>query len=108
MVQDNTEFDEVLGTESSESRPGVDDKWRAPEGVWMRGIMMLLVALLFKLAVSILLVLALVQFFWMLFTGEKNTMLVSFGEDLAHWLSDAARFLSGAAEGKPFPWTGWR
>jgi len=107
MVKDANEFDEVLGSDDDEADAKFMDRFDVPDGVWMRGLMMLILAILYKLAGTVLMVVALVQFLWMLFAKEKNTLLMGFGEDLGNWLADAARFLSGATEDKPFPWAKW-
>ncbi len=78
-----------------------------PKGIWMRGLLMLVLAAMFALAETVLAVLALVQFLWMLFTKEKNSLLVDFGVDLGEWMAATARFQSGATEDKPFPWGKW-
>lgn len=77
------------------------------ENIWLRGLWMLLFAALFALAETILWVVALVQFLWMLFSKEKNELLLDFGRDLGKWMQDVARFQSGASEVKPFPWKRW-
>ncbi len=83
------------------------DAFAAPENIWMRGLQMLLFAILFGLAETILAVVALVQFLWMLFTRSRNELLVEFGHDLGNWTKDVARFQSGASDDKPFPWRKW-
>ena len=84
-----------------------EERFEAPEGIWMRGLWMIVLAFLFGLGETILVVVALVQWLWMLFTKEKNGFLVDFGADLATWLRDVARFQTGATEDKPFPWARW-
>ena len=82
----------------------------APEDsrdIWMRGLWMLLFALFFGLAETVLLVVAVVQFFWMLFAKEKNAGLAEFGADLGKWLRDVACFQAGVTDRKPFPWAKW-
>lgn len=79
----------------------------APKGIWMRGLYMLILAFLFGVGETILVVVALVQFFWMLFSKEKNQFLADFGKDLGDWLAAVARFQAGATEDKPFPWAKW-
>ncbi|PHQ97604.1 MAG: hypothetical protein COB40_03805 [Marinosulfonomonas sp.] len=107
MVKPNKEFDEMIDpVELKEPKTG-GKSFDPPEGIWMRGLMMLILAFMFGLAQTILGVLAVVQFLWMLFRGEKNTLLVEFGIDLGEWLAAVARFQSGATEDKPFPWAGW-
>ena len=78
-----------------------------PENIWLRGLWMLVFGVLFALAETVLWVVALVQFLWMLFAKEKNGLLVEFGGDLGKWLHEVVRFQSGASEVKPFPWKKW-
>jgi hypothetical protein len=75
--------------------------------VWRRGLFMLLI--LFGVAISqtVLYAIALVQFLWMLFNGERNGFLAQFGRSLGLWLSESTRFLTGDTEDKPFPWRPW-
>jgi hypothetical protein len=75
--------------------------------VWMRGLWMLLFALFFALAETLLWVLALVQFFWMLFAKARNKPIADFGEDLADWVDRITRFQTGASEDRPFPFVKW-
>jgi hypothetical protein len=39
--------------------------------------------------------------------GERNVFLAQLGYALSLWMADAARFLSGDSEDKPFPWKPW-
>lgn len=109
MKNDDNEFDEVLGTDRPVDHKGNGDGggFQAPEGIWVRGLLMLVIAILSKLAQTVLMVVALVQFLWMLFAKEKNALLMEFGDDLGRWLSDSAQFLAGSTEDKPFPWAKW-
>jgi hypothetical protein len=50
---------------------------------------------------------AIAQFLWLLFAGEANSQVAQFGNSLARWLADAARYLACASEAKPFPWAPW-
>jgi len=75
--------------------------------VWMRGLYMLLLLLAFGVAQSLLCVTAVAQFLWLLFAGEANNLLAQFGKSLSRWLADAARYLTCAADMKPFPWAPW-
>ena len=112
MAKKSDEFDEFLDAvelkEPDGSDDGPDDDDLEPvNGIWMRGVMMLILAAMFGLAQTVLAMVALVQFIWMLITKEKNQLLAEFGRDLAAWLAITARFQSGASEDKPFPWTKW-
>lgn len=84
-----------------------EERFEKPENIWMRGLWMLVFVLLFSLAETILAVIALVQFLWMLFAKEKNQLLLNFGRDLGLWMRHVAEFQSGSSEEKPFPWRPW-
>ncbi|PID37254.1 MAG: hypothetical protein CR993_01305 [Rhodobacterales bacterium] len=79
----------------------------AAENPWMRGLWMLIMAMLFGVAETVLLVAAVVQFCWLLFAREKNVHVVEFGEDLSDWLARTAKYLTGTSEDRPFPFTKW-
>lgn len=79
---------------------------RNPE-TWKRGLVMLVFMFAFGIGQSILFLLALVQFVWLLFKQEHNRPLADFGNTLAIWLSEVASFLACATEEKPFPWRAW-
>lgn len=75
--------------------------------VWKRGLLMLLFAIAFGIGQALLNLIAIVQFFWLLFVGAPNRFLVSFGRSLAIWFADVARFLSCVSDEIPFPWKSW-
>ena len=83
------------------------ERFERGHSVWARGLFMLIFVFFFAIAETILAVLALVQFLFMVFTKEKNVFLVAFGRDLARWMQDVARFQTGSSEDKPFPWRAW-
>jgi hypothetical protein len=75
--------------------------------VWKRGLFMLLFAVAFAIAQTLLNLLAIVQFLWLLFANEPNQFLLRFGRSLSVWFADAARFLSCTTDEMPFPWKSW-
>ena len=81
----------------------VKQPWSSGD-TWLRGLFMLIFAVLVSFAVPILGLLAVVQFFWMLFSGEKNDAVAEFGAHLSQWLADVGRFGTGISDEKPFPW----
>lgn len=99
------------GGDGGEAEDGHDDRdddaGEDRSAVWMRGLFMVILAVLFWLAETILLACAVLQFGWLLFAGRRNDAIAEFGGSLAGWLGRSARFLSGASEEKPFPWTRW-
>lgn len=92
-----------------EERSGVPD-WEIedePENPWMRGLWMVVLAILFGVGQSILLIAAVLQFLWLVFGKEKNEHIADFGKELADWLARVALFQTGATEDKPFPFARW-
>ncbi len=81
-------------------------KWQR-KGAWLRGFFMLAFAIFFALGQTLLNLIALVQFFWLLFAAERNETLSRFGTTLGLWLAEVARFQSCASDEKPFPWKDW-
>jgi hypothetical protein len=79
-----------------------------PEEVWRRGLLMLVLVLLVNLAQAVIGLVGLIQFLWMLIARERNAALAEFAEGLGNWLAIAARFVGGASDVLPFPWTRWR
>lgn len=79
----------------------------APNGsIWMRGLMMLIFALLIGLAQTILHALTLLQFVLMLIDkGKPNAQIASFGKTLGGWLAKAAAFQTAQSDAKPWPWS---
>ena len=75
--------------------------------IWKRGLFMLLCVFAFGVGQTLLILLAVVQFVWLLFSKQPNPNLVRFGKSLSVWLADTARFLSCDTDQKPFPWSSW-
>ncbi len=74
---------------------------------WKRGLIMLAFMFAFGAGQSILYLIAIAQFVWLLIEKEPNRFLSRFGQSLAIWLSQVAKFLSCATDEKPFPWMAW-
>jgi hypothetical protein len=75
--------------------------------VWKRGLFTLAFMVLYSVGQSLLFLTAVIQFIWLLVAGAPNALLSRFGNALAIWLAEAARFLTCASESKPFPWQEW-
>jgi hypothetical protein len=89
-----------METKAPDAKPTMRD-------VWMRGLFMLILIIGFAVGQSLLNLLALVQFLWLLFAREPNEFLARFGNSLAIWLAEVGRFLTCATDDKPFPWRPW-
>ncbi|MFM7335755.1 MAG: DUF4389 domain-containing protein [Tabrizicola sp.] len=76
-----------------------------PKGsLWMRGLMMLIFAMLIGLTQTILHALTLLQFVLMLIDkGQPNPRIAEFGKALGGWLAKAAAFQTAQSETRPWP-----
>jgi len=75
--------------------------------VWRRGGVALILLIAADLGLCVVWLIAVVQFGWMLATGESNANLTRFGASLAAWIAEVVRFVSCASEDRPFPWAPW-
>lgn len=78
-----------------------------PRKLWVRLVLMLLLAMVFQLASSVLLFLAVLQLMLAVATGAPNVRLQHFGRSLGHYLTQIADFESFASEELPFPFSEW-
>lgn len=78
----------------------------APDGLFMRLIHMVLIALMLSLASTVLTFVTILQFVILLVNNKQpNPRLAEFGTDLGIWIAKAARYQTAASEVKPWPWT---
>lgn len=103
MQSDSPTIDEavVIDNKPADSRP-------IPQNIWMHGLTVLVIMVLAHLALTVMGAAAVIQFVWMLVKKERNQQVADFGTGIANWLSQAAAFVTGKADGKPFPWGEWK
>lgn len=96
-----TEEDKVTGRLHGEQPdPG------APDGLFLRLVFMVLIAVMLSLAQTVLTVVTVIQFIILLVNNKQpNERLAEFGTDLGIWIAKAARYQTAASEVKPWPWT---
>lgn len=80
---------------------------RAPRSIWMRGLLMILMALAYQLASTLLFCVAIIQFVLTLVNDTPNARLMAFGRSLGRYQSQNANFVSFASEDLPFPFSDW-
>ncbi len=73
----------------------------------VRAVYLIFFLFAFGVGETVLGLLAVVQFVWLLATGEPNRNLSRLGASLARWFADVVRFLTCASDEKPFPWKDW-
>ena len=67
---------------------------RQRRDIMIRGFQMLVLVMMFNLAITAVAFLALIQFFWMLITQQKNTFLADLGIMLKNWFGEATDFFT--------------
>jgi Flp pilus assembly protein TadB len=70
---------------------------------WLRLFFMFVVVLLYSVSRVVVSLVVLLQFFWVLFTGETNKPLEKFGQSLATYTYQIIRYLTFNTEERPFP-----
>jgi len=74
---------------------------------WLRGIFMLLFALIYSVAEVIVFIVVLLQFLFVLFTGQQNTRLRDFGQGLSIFVYQIVSYWTYNSEDRPFPFSPW-
>jgi hypothetical protein len=75
--------------------------------IWLRGVFMILFGILYSLAGTVLLVVAVLQFIFVLTGSAPNTRLLSFGHSLGSYVQQIVSFQTFNTEEKPFPFSDW-
>ena len=79
----------------------------SPHKLWVRVLLMILLAAAFQLAASILLFVAVLQLVLAAATDGPNGRLKHFGRSLGRYLAQIADFESFGSEDLPFPFSAW-
>lgn len=74
---------------------------------WLRLLFMLLFGLLLIASLYVALAVAIIQFGFVLFTGELSRRLHSFANQLSQYIHQSVRFLLFSSEYQPFPFNDW-
>lgn len=74
---------------------------------WVRGLYMILFAIIYSLTEVVLAAVVIFQFVIYLLTRSTNERLLEFGEDLAVFIYQIIQFLTFNSEDKPFPFGPW-
>lgn len=88
----------------------MNDYTHEPEtrrNIWLRGLLMILMALAYQLGGTLLFFLAFIQFVLGLLGMVPNQRLISLGRSLGRYQSQIADFVSFASEQAPFPFSDW-
>lgn len=88
--------------EPDANEASLDDTARS-KAIWLRLLFMAIMAVIFGLGVMVGSIVALLQFFWVLFTGEPKEELKSIGRQLGEYGREIALFMTFNSEERPFP-----
>lgn len=70
---------------------------------WLRLFFIILFAILYGIAEFVATVVVVIQFLWVLFTGERNERLRELGQSLAGYSYQVIRYLTYNSDERPFP-----
>ena len=79
----------------------------ADTNTWGCGLFMLLFAVIQWVSKTVLVIAIIIQFGFVLFTGEKNERLLNFSKELSKFLYEIFMYLTFNTEIKPFPFDAW-
>ena len=77
------------------------------EGIWMRGIFMVLFFIAYNIAEFLILVTALFQFVSVLVTGRLNETMLRFGNNLSYFSLETFKYMTFNTNFRPFPFSPW-
>lgn len=70
---------------------------------WLRLFFMIVIGFLYGISRVVVGAVIVVQFFWVLFTGQTNQSLEGFAQSLATYTYQIIRYLTFGSEVRPFP-----
>ena len=75
--------------------------------LWVRCLLMLLMALAYQVTGTLILIVTIVQFLMMLMNDATNARLILFGRSLGRYLQQITHYLTFVSEEMPFPFNDW-
>ena len=77
------------------------------EGIWMRGVFMILFLIAYNIVEFLILLVALFQFVAVLFTGRVNETVLRLGNNLSLFALETFQYLTFNSNLRPFPFSPW-
>lgn len=74
---------------------------------WIRALYTLVILVGYGFSEALLWILAVIQFFSVVFRGEPNIYIVNFSDGITKWNSSAILFCLWKTERPPFPFSHW-
>jgi hypothetical protein len=85
------------------SEPGDIQQHIKSRTTWLRLLFMLVLVLIYGVSRLVVGAVVLLQFLWVLFTGETNERLRELGQSLATYTYQVIRYLTYNTDSRPFP-----
>ena len=79
----------------------------AKKQTWLRGLYMVLFAVIYSVAEMVIAAVAILQFLLTLVTGKTNSRLLQFGRSLSLYVYQIMLFLTFNQEELPYPFSEW-
>ena len=73
--------------------------------ILIQNLQMLLFGLIINIGLTIIGVLAFLQFFWLFIKKENNLLIAELNTPFRNWFGHAIKFMLAASNYKPFPWS---
>jgi Domain of unknown function (DUF4389) len=86
--------------------PGLQDNIKSSV-TWKRLLFMILFVALWSISRIVVLAVVVLQFFWVLLSGQTNARLTGFGLSLATYSYQIIVYLTYNTEEQPFPFSDW-
>ena len=74
---------------------------------WLRLLYVILFAVIYTVAEIVLAALVVVQFGFVLVSGQKNSNLLEFGATLSRFMYDVLLYFTFMSDERPFPFSPW-
>lgn len=101
---DETPRDHVQEDDTASTREPRDfEEHIKSRTTWLRLLFMIIFVFLYGLSRIVVLAVVVLQFLWVLFTGETNDKLKTLGQSLATYTYQLIRYLTYNSDSRPFP-----
>lgn len=95
--------DDKPSTESPGTQASKLDQHVRERSTWLRLLYLLVFCFIYALTRFVVFAVVVLQFFWLLFSGEVNPRLTAAGQSLANYTYQLVCYLTFASDVRPFP-----
>lgn len=74
---------------------------------WLRALFIILFALIYSVAEIVIGAVVILQFLFVLFSGNANGRLLEFGQSLSTYVFQILQYVTFNSEQRPFPFSDW-